>query len=101
MQPTRLRARLMPALGGPSGEIVRPTIARARRDTGGSLAVLLLLLAPLIADAQHDRKVPRIGILWAHSPSGVSPFAEAFREAEGSFDRLPSLAAERADRVIK
>jgi putative tryptophan/tyrosine transport system substrate-binding protein len=73
-----------------------------------------ILAAPLAAaEAQRAGKVPRIGILWAYSPSVVSPFAEAFRQrlrglgylegqnvaveerwAEGRFDRLPSLAAE-------
>jgi putative ABC transport system substrate-binding protein len=72
-----------------------------------------LLAAPLAAEAQPAGKVPRIGILWAYSPSVVSSFAEAFRQgfrglgyiegrnvaleerwAEGRFDRLASLAAE-------
>jgi putative ABC transport system substrate-binding protein len=79
----------------------------------GTLLALLLLVAPLIAEAQQVGKVPRIGILWAYSPSVVSLFSEAFRQsfrglgyvegrnialeerwAEGRFDRLPSLAAE-------
>jgi putative ABC transport system substrate-binding protein len=57
--------------------------------------------------------VPRVGILWAYSPSVTSILADAFRQglrgfgyvegqnivleerwAEGRFDRLPSLAAE-------
>jgi putative ABC transport system substrate-binding protein len=72
-----------------------------------------LLAAPLAAEAQPAGKGPRIGILWAYSPSVVLLFADAFRQglrglgyvegqnialeerwAEGRFDRLPSLAAE-------
>ena len=72
-----------------------------------------LLVAPFAAEAQQPKKVPRIGVLWAYSPTIVSPFAEAFRQglrglgyvegqnialeerwAEGGFDRLPALAAE-------
>jgi putative ABC transport system substrate-binding protein len=72
-----------------------------------------VLAAPLGVGAQPAGKGPRIGILWAYSPSVVSLFAEAFRQglrglgyvegqnialeerwAEGRFDRLPSLAAE-------
>ena len=74
---------------------------------------LVLLEVPLAVEAQQAGKVPRLGILWPYSSSVASPFAEAFRQglrdagyvegqnilveerwAEGSFDRLPSLAAE-------
>lgn len=73
----------------------------------------VLVAASLAAEAQQAGKVPCIGILWAYSPSVVSPFAEAFRQglrglgyvegrnivleerwAEDRFDHLPSLAAE-------
>jgi putative ABC transport system substrate-binding protein len=93
--------------------VVKPIIARVSRARVGTLLALLLLVPPLTAEAQQVGKVPRIGILWAYSPSVVSIFAEAFRQslrglgyvegrnialeerwAEGRFDRLPSLAAE-------
>jgi ABC-type uncharacterized transport system substrate-binding protein len=79
----------------------------------GAALVLLLLFAPLPADALQAGRVPRIGVLWGYSPSDVSRFSEAFRQglralgyvegqnialeerwSEGRFDRLPSLAAE-------
>jgi putative ABC transport system substrate-binding protein len=80
-----------------------------RRAFLGGLG-LSVLSEPLAARAQQAGKIPRIGILWAYSPSVVSLFAEAFRQglrglgyvegqnivlqerwAEGRFDRLPSL----------
>jgi putative ABC transport system substrate-binding protein len=39
-----------------------------------------LLAAPLAAEAQRAEKLPRIGILWAYSPSIASLFADAFRQ---------------------
>jgi putative ABC transport system substrate-binding protein len=39
-----------------------------------------LLAAPLAAEAQRVGKLPRLGILWAHSPSVASLFADAFRQ---------------------
>jgi len=80
------------------------------------LAVVLalgLVLAPLAVEGQQAGKIPRVGILWAYSPSVVSILGDAFRQglrglgyvegqnilleerwAEGRFDRLRSLAAE-------
>ncbi len=72
-----------------------------------------LLAVPRAAPAQSTSKIPRVGVLWAYSPSVVSAFSEAFRQelrglgyvegrnialeerwAEDRLDRLPSLAAE-------
>jgi ABC-type uncharacterized transport system substrate-binding protein len=77
------------------------------------LVAMLVLGFAIAAEAQQPGKVPRIGILYAGSPSAVSPRAEAFRQglrdlgyvegkniviewryAEGKLDRLPALAAE-------
>jgi putative ABC transport system substrate-binding protein len=80
------------------------------------LAVILAVgvsLAPLAADGQLERKVPRIGVLGPRTPSDGMPFLEAFRQglsefgwvegqnvvieyrfAEGRYNRLPDLAAE-------
>ena len=77
------------------------------------LLAILLVVVPLGAGAQQRRKVPRIGILWAYSQSVTLPFADTFRRtlqamgyvegrtimleerwADGSLDRLTSLAAE-------
>ncbi len=65
------------------------------------------------AEAQQPKKVPRIGVLFAATPSANSERIEAFRQglrergyvegkdilieqryAEGNFDRLPALAAD-------
>jgi len=83
---------------------------------GAALVAVLaasLLAAPLAADAQQTRMVPRIGWLGATSPSDRPPLLDAFRQglrelgwvegqnividyryAEGRDDRLPDLAAE-------
>jgi putative tryptophan/tyrosine transport system substrate-binding protein len=72
-----------------------------------------LLAAPVAADAQQARKVPRIGFLSLTSPSDRPPLLDAFRQglrefgwvegrnividyryAEDRVDRLPDLAAE-------
>ena len=81
------------------------------------IAVLILLpalpVAPLAADAQQAGKVRRIGFLGGRTPSDMSPFLDTFRQglrelgwvegqnividyryAEGTFARLPDLAAE-------
>ena len=74
---------------------------------------LVLLLAPLAAEAQSAVKPPRVGYLGSGSPSADAPYRETFREglrergwiegqnvviesrwAEGRLDRLPDLAAE-------
>ena len=71
------------------------------------------LAAPLAAEAQQERKAQRIGLLAPRSASDALPFNEAFRQglselgwvegqnivieyrfAEGSYNRLPDLAAE-------
>ena len=76
------------------------------------LTTALLSTAPFV-DAQQPTKIPRIGCLYAGSPSTQSARMEAFRQglrelgwvegknivieyryAEGKFDRLPALAAE-------
>src|SRR5574341_1443312 len=85
------------------------------RTTVQALMVLVcaLLAAPIAAEVQTPKKVPRLGVLWPYSPTVASPFAEAFRQglrelgyvevqnialeerwAEGRLDRLPALAAE-------
>ena len=78
------------------------------------LALCSLLFAPCSAvEAQQPTKVPRIGSLYAGTPSTQSARIKAFRQglrdlgyvegknivieyrwAEGKFDRLPALAAE-------
>src|SRR5262245_61743557 len=74
--------------------------------------VLGLACAPLAAEAEQVGKVPRIGFLGGRTPSDMSPFLDTFRQglreldriegqnividyryAEGTFDRLPDLAA--------
>jgi ABC-type uncharacterized transport system substrate-binding protein len=90
-----------------------PAVIRVSRVRRITVLALLLLLVPVAADPQPAGKVPRVGILWAYSPSVTSILADAFRQglrgfgyvegqnivleerwAEGRFDRLPSLAAE-------
>ena len=75
--------------------------------------VLSLLAAPLAADAEQAKSLPRIGYLDGGYPSANAHLREAFRQglrelgyvegrtitveyrwAEGRFDRLPDLAAE-------
>jgi putative tryptophan/tyrosine transport system substrate-binding protein len=77
------------------------------------LLVTIMLTTVSSAHAQQPAKVPRIGFLYAVSPSSVSDRVEAFRQglrdlgyvegkniviewryAEGKLDRLPALAAE-------
>jgi ABC-type uncharacterized transport system substrate-binding protein len=78
------------------------------------VAVCALLYAfGFTAEAQQPKKVPRVGILFAATPSANSERMEAFRQglrergyvegkdvlieqryAEGNFDRLPSLVTE-------
>jgi putative tryptophan/tyrosine transport system substrate-binding protein len=74
---------------------------------------LSLIIAPLAVEAQQERKAQRIGLLAPRSASDALPFHEAFRQglrelgwvegqnifieyrfAEGSYNRLPDLAAE-------
>src|SRR6266581_2220512 len=82
-----------------------------RRAFLGTLASGLLA-APLAAEAQQARKVPRIGVLLTlYSPVEEAPqaFGEGLRDlgyidrqniviewrsAEGKYDQLPALAAE-------
>src|SRR5262245_26363054 len=92
---------------------MKPGIARVSHARRITVLVLLLLLVPVAVHSQPAGKVPRVGILWAYSPSVVSILGDAFRQglrglgyvdgqnilleerwAEGRFDRLPSLAAE-------
>src|SRR6202011_5505084 len=73
---------------------------------------LSFVFGGVVAQAQQPKKVPRIGILFAATPSANSERMEAFRQglrergyvegkdvlieqryAEGNFDRLPALAA--------
>jgi putative tryptophan/tyrosine transport system substrate-binding protein len=68
-----------------------------------------LVAAPLAAEAQQGKKVPRIGVLTGPVDPGVEAFRQGLRElgyverknitiehrsAEGNLDRLPELAAE-------
>ena len=111
------RSRLLTATLGErsaSGRMVlRPTIARPSHAIAGGVLALLLLISPLVAQAQQAGKAPRIGILWNYSPTGASSFAAAFRQGLGALgyvegqtilleerwtggklDRLAPLAAE-------
>ena len=75
--------------------------------------MLSLLAAPLVAEAQQPKKVPRIGLLGGGSAAAIAGRIDAFRQglrdlgyvegktivieqmwAEGKLDRLPTLAAE-------
>ncbi|HEY7319734.1 MAG TPA: ABC transporter substrate-binding protein [Candidatus Binatia bacterium] len=77
------------------------------------LVAVLMLAVAVIAEAQQEKNVPRIGYLTAASLSAISARTEAFRQglrelgyfegkniiiewrsAEGKRDRLPALAAE-------
>ena len=81
------------------------------KHTGVVIAMALLMMAPLVTEAQQAAKVARIGILRIGSPP--DPFDAAFRQglhelgytegrnisieyrwAEGRPERLPTLAAE-------
>jgi putative ABC transport system substrate-binding protein len=74
---------------------------------------IVILASPHLAPAQQAKKVPRIGFLYAGSPSDQLARVEAFRQglrelgyvegknivieyrhAEGKYDRLPALVAE-------
>ncbi len=78
-----------------------------------AVAALLLLAAPLAADAQPAANVPRIGILGLNSAENSQPTINAFRQglrergwvdgqnivievryADGRVDRLPAFVAE-------
>ena len=77
------------------------------------LVAVILLAGAVLSEAQQPKKVPRIGLLIASSPSPASSRVEAFRQGlrdlgyiegkdivieyrygEGKPDRLPTLAAE-------
>jgi putative ABC transport system substrate-binding protein len=85
-------------------KVTRPTVIAM---------VLVLLVAPLAAEAQPAAKMPRLGYLESRSPSRVADQLEALRQglselgyvegrnivieyryAEGKFERLPDLAAD-------
>jgi hypothetical protein len=91
--------------------VVRFTIARL-----ATVAVLLLLAAYLVAEAQHAPKVPRIGVL-LNSPAteNLPDLRQGLHElghtegqtivldvqsAEGRLDRLPAIAAELVRRKV-
>ncbi len=92
---------------------MRHTSARPSHPIAGAVLALLLLISPLVAQAQQAGRAPRIGILWNYSPAGASSFATAFRQGLGALgyvegqtilleerwtggklDRLAPLAAE-------
>ena len=50
-----------------------------RRGWRITVLALLLLLVPVAAVPQPAGKVPRVGILWAYSPSVTSILADARR----------------------
>ena len=76
------------------------------------VAALALLAAPLVAEAQQARKIPRVGVLGGQSPEGSPPIlalrqglrelgyvegeniALEWRWAQGKNERLADLAAE-------
>ena len=77
------------------------------------VTLALSVLAPPAAEAQQQKKVPRIGVIFAGTPGAVALNNEAFKQglrdlgwvegqnvlieyrwAEGNLDRLPALAAE-------
>jgi putative tryptophan/tyrosine transport system substrate-binding protein len=91
--------------------VLRFTITRL-----ATAAVLLLLAAPLAAEAQHAAKIPRIGVL-LNSPGteNLQDLRQGLRElgytegqtivldvlsAEGRLDRLPALVAELVRRKV-
>jgi putative tryptophan/tyrosine transport system substrate-binding protein len=84
-----------------------------RKWLGLSIIAFVLLVGGPVATAQHSKKVSRVVLLGAASPSSAAARAQAFRQglselgyvegknifieqqyAEGKFDRLPELAAE-------
>jgi ABC-type uncharacterized transport system substrate-binding protein len=84
-----------------------------KRAASSILVVVMLLAVATIAEAQQPKKIPRIGVLAAQSPSSSSYRVEAFRKclielgytegkniaieyryADGRLERLPDLAAE-------
>ena len=77
------------------------------------ILTLAIVVAPLAAEAQPSRAVPRVGVLRVPDAAGSKPYLEAFRQglrefdwvegqnialvyryAEGHYERLPALAAE-------
>ena len=91
--------------------VVRFTITRL-----ATVAVLLLLAAPVVAEAQHATKISRIGVL-LNSPvtENLPDLRQGLRElgyiegqtivldvlsAEGRLDQLPALAAELVRRKV-
>jgi putative tryptophan/tyrosine transport system substrate-binding protein len=92
------------------------TAARFTMHLAGYAAILLLLIAPSLAEAQHAAKMPRIGVL-LNSPGieNLQDLRQGLREfgyiegqtiildvlsAEGKLDRLPMLAAELVRRKV-
>jgi putative ABC transport system substrate-binding protein len=97
-----------PAVGARARRRDPPVISRR-----GFIASLATLMAPLVAQAQQPKRVPRIGFLSAGFPAPMSARLGAFQQglrglgyvegknivieyryAEGELDRLPALAAE-------
>jgi putative ABC transport system substrate-binding protein len=83
------------------------------KKAAASVVAVILLAFVVIAEAQHPKKIPRIGFLSATFPSPNPARREAFRQglrelgyvegkniviewrsAEGTRDRVPALAAE-------
>src|SRR3974377_1901884 len=86
---------------------------------GASAATLASLSFALDALAQQSKKLPVIGFLGSGSPGAEAPFVAAFHQglgetgyvegqnvaieyrwAEGSYDRLPALAADLVGRQV-